>query len=60
MGREVGARYRCDGCGAEIVYAKACPCPPDEPTKHAEICCGKEMRAVGVAPERTKKETVPT
>jgi hypothetical protein len=35
-------RYGCDQCGAELVYEKPCPCPPDMP--HVEICCGQQMK----------------
>ena len=41
MSREAGDRYKCEGCGAELVYEKGCPCP--EEMKHEEICCGKQM-----------------
>ena len=40
MSREVGDRYHCESCGAELVYEKACPC---ENMAHSEICCGKQM-----------------
>jgi hypothetical protein len=42
--RQVGERYVCDKCGAELVYEKACPCDPGMP--HVEICCGQQMKAV--------------
>jgi hypothetical protein len=45
-----GERLVCDDCGAEIVFVKACPCPEREPKSHQDVCCGKEMRSLGVAP----------
>ena len=48
MAHPVGERLRCDECGAEIVFVSACPCPEAEPKAHSDICCGKEMRTVGV------------
>jgi hypothetical protein len=42
--RDVGDRYRCDKCSAELVYEKACPCPPG--MRHEEICCGQQMSVV--------------
>jgi hypothetical protein len=44
MPRRVGDRYRCEKCGAQLVYEKACPCPPAMP--HSEICCGEQMKLV--------------
>ena len=44
MPRRAGERYRCEKCGATLVYEKPCPCPPDMP--HSEICCGKQMQQV--------------
>lgn len=44
MAREVGERYGCDDCGAQLVYEKPCPCSEDKP--HAEICCGVQMRKI--------------
>lgn len=44
MPRRVGDRYRCEKCGAELVYEKPCPCPEDMP--HSEICCGQQMTPV--------------
>ncbi|MRG96839.1 hypothetical protein [Polyangium spumosum] len=57
MSHPAGERLRCDDCGAEIVYTKACNCPEREPKAHADICCGKEMRSLGVdaAPQQTRK-----
>ncbi|KAB2895591.1 MAG: hypothetical protein F9K40_16175 [Kofleriaceae bacterium] len=49
MPHPVGERLRCDECGAEIVFTKACPCPEREPKAHSDICCGKEMRSAGVS-----------
>lgn len=48
MSHPVGERLRCDECGAEIVFVKACSCPEREPKTHAEVCCGHEMRSLGV------------
>jgi hypothetical protein len=45
MARQVGARYVCEKCGAELVYEKACPCP-EAHAAHSEICCGQQMNAV--------------
>jgi hypothetical protein len=44
MPRKAGDRFRCEKCGAQLVYEKPCPCPPDMP--HVEICCGRQMTAV--------------
>jgi len=57
MSHTVGERFHCDECGAEIVFIKACPCPESEPKKHADICCGQEMRRLGVdeLPEAPRK-----
>jgi hypothetical protein len=55
MPRKEGERFKCESCGAEIVYAKACPCPANEPEQHAEICCGQEMKAVGATAQRAKE-----
>jgi hypothetical protein len=44
----VGERLRCDECGAEIVFVQACPCPESERSTHPDICCGKQMRSLGV------------
>jgi hypothetical protein len=44
MARNLGDRYRCDKCGAVLVYEKACPCPASMP--HSEICCGQQMKPV--------------
>jgi hypothetical protein len=30
------------------MFTKACDCPPTEPRKHSNMCCGKEMRSMGV------------
>ncbi len=43
MMREVGDRYRCEKCGAELVYEKPCTCSEME---HKEICCGEQMKKV--------------
>jgi hypothetical protein len=44
MHREVGDRLVCEKCGAQLVYEKACPCPPE--MEHREICCGEQMKKV--------------
>jgi hypothetical protein len=44
MPRQVGDRYVCEKCGAQLVYEKACPCP--ETNTHAEICCGEQMKLI--------------
>ena len=44
MPRNVGDRYVCEKCGAQLVYEKACPCPQGMP--HSEICCGEQMKLV--------------
>jgi hypothetical protein len=51
MPHPVGERLRCDECGAEIMFVKACPCPDSEPKAHSDICCGKEMRKLQEATE---------
>ncbi len=52
MTREIGERYACDKCGAQLVYEKPCPCPDSKP--HAEICCGEQMKRVnGKAAEKS-------
>ncbi len=48
MAHPTGERLRCDECGAEIVFVKACRCSEQEPKPHSHICCGKEMRSVGL------------
>lgn len=48
MPHPVGERLRCDECGAEIMFVKACPCPDREPKAHSDICCGQEMHRVDV------------
>lgn len=58
MAHTVGERMHCDSCGAEIVYVEACTCPEDEPGVHSNVCCGEEMRSLGVVattePPRTE------
>jgi hypothetical protein len=49
MAHLVGERFGCDECGAEIVFVKACLCPESEQKAHSDICCGKQMRNLGVA-----------
>lgn len=44
MSRNVGDRYVCQKCGAELVYEKACPCPQEH--AHKEICCNEQMTLV--------------
>lgn len=44
MSREVGERYRCEACKAELVYEVGCPC--GDKMAHSEICCGKQMTKV--------------
>lgn len=44
MARQVGARYGCAMCGAELVYEKPCPCTGR--AVHSEICCGQQMKVV--------------
>lgn len=56
MAHQVGERFRCDECGAEIVYVEPCPCPEHDPKTHSEICCGKQMRALGVQPSREQPQ----
>lgn len=51
MAHPKGERLRCDSCGAEIVFVVECPCPEKVPRSHSDICCGKEMRIVGVEAE---------
>lgn len=45
MARQTGDRYRCEKCGAELVYEKACPCPNDDEV-HSETCCEQQMKKV--------------
>ena len=53
MARNVGDRFVCEKCGAEIVYEKACTCPESSAHPHSEICCGQQMKAAGKgAPEK--------
>jgi hypothetical protein len=54
MARQVGARYVCEKCGAELVYEKACPCPEGHAV-HSEICCGQQMKAAG-STQKTAKD----
>lgn len=44
MARQVGERYVCEKCGAQLVYEKACPCA--DGGNHSEICCGEQMKRV--------------
>jgi hypothetical protein len=44
MARNVGDRYRCNKCGAVLVYQKACPCPLSMP--HSEICCRQQTTPI--------------
>lgn len=50
MSHQAGEHLRCDKCGAEILYVKACPCPADERAMHVDLCCGEAMRTVDVQP----------
>lgn len=45
MSRDVGDRYRCVQCGAELVYEKPGLC--DESQPHSEICFEEQMQKVG-------------
>lgn len=54
MPRQVGDRYNCGKCGAQLVYEKPCPCPESMP--HSEICCGEQMTLVS-ASSAEKTET---
>lgn len=42
MSRETGDRYQCEKCGCELTYQKPCPCGDE--MRHAEICCGEQMK----------------
>lgn len=57
MPHPAGERLHCDSCGAEIVFTKGCTCAERDPRTHSDVCCGKEMRSLGVqaAPEQTRK-----
>lgn len=55
MAHPVGEKLHCDGCGAEIVYLAACDCPPQDQSEHTHVCCGKEMRSLGVTSEAEKQ-----
>jgi len=48
MSHPTGERLRCDECGAEIVFVKPCPCPEHDPKEHRDMCCGNEMRSLGI------------
>lgn len=48
MAHPRGERLQCEECGAEIVYVVACHCPAAEESTHADICCSKQMRSLGV------------
>lgn len=54
MAHPVGEKLHCDDCGAEIVYLAACNCPAQEPSKHSNMCCGKEMRMLGIVSDAEK------
>lgn len=45
MSRQIGDRYRCEKCKAELVYEKPCPCAEDKQV-YSEICCDKQMTKV--------------
>ncbi|WP_438014961.1 hypothetical protein WMF18_29255 [Sorangium sp. So ce315] len=51
MAHPVGEKLHCDDCGAEVVYLAACNCPPQEQSKHTNVCCGQEMRSLGIVAE---------
>lgn len=57
MPHPAGERLRCDDCGAEILFVKACPCP-EKPGAHSDICCGKEMRRFDVGASAGAKSEV--
>ena len=57
VAREVGERYACDKCGAQLVYEKPCPCPNTSP--HSEICCGEQMKRVERAGEDQADQAQP-
>ena len=54
MAHPIGEKLRCDDCGAEIEYRAACNCPPSEHEKHSHVCCGQEMRILGVESDSGK------
>ena len=60
MPHPAGERLRCDECGAEITFTKPCPCPEREPKKHADVCCGKEMRRVDESPQFEQSQIAAT
>jgi hypothetical protein len=51
MSHPAGERLRCDECGAEILFVKACSCPEHEQKVHSDLCCGKEMHSLGTGAE---------
>ena len=51
MSHPIGEHLRCDACGAEIQFDRACSCPAHDPKVHANRCCGQEMRSLGVKRE---------
>jgi hypothetical protein len=53
MAHPAGEILRCDECGAEVVFVKACSCPEKEPRAHSNICCNKEMRSLGVQSDQS-------
>ncbi len=53
MAHPLGEKLRCEECGAEVVYIKACNCPEREKKVHSHLCCNKEMRSIGVQPSAT-------
>jgi hypothetical protein len=48
MAHQAGERLRCEECGAEILYVRACPCPDDEHKAHPDVCCDRPMTSLGV------------
>lgn len=59
MAHPEGERLRCDECGAEIMYTRACPCPETEQKEHADICCGKQMQSLGVQSQERPAPAAP-
>lgn len=59
MSHLLGERFRCDECGAELVFVRPCPCPERDPKAHSDMCCGKEMRSLGVEVESKSQPEQP-
>ena len=47
----LGEKFRCDSCGAEIIFTKPCSCEKKVSNSHSNHCCNKEMRSLGVHEE---------